>query len=110
MRDRELAAVSLGATGWQTLRWVTLPAIRPALVYGTILCMARAAGEFGAVSVVSGHIRGGTNTVPLHVEALYNDYRFSAAYAVSTLLVGIAAVTLLAKQLLPGRITGAKVR
>lgn len=97
-RDRELAAVALGASGWQTLRWVTLPAIRPALVYGTILCTARAAGEFGAVSVVSGHIRGRTNTLPLHVEALYNEYQFSAAFAVATLLVGIAAITIVAKR------------
>lgn len=98
-RDRELAAAALGASGWQTLRWVTLPAIRPALVYGTILCTARAAGEFGAVSVVSGHIRGRTNTLPLHVEALYNEYQFSAAFAVATLLVAIAALTLVAKRL-----------
>jgi sulfate transport system permease protein len=97
-RDRELAAVALGASGWQTLEWVTLPAIRPALVYGTILCTARAAGEFGAVSVVSGHIRGRTNTLPLHVEALYNEYQFSAAFAVATLLVAIAAVTIVAKR------------
>jgi sulfate transport system permease protein len=97
-RDRELAAVALGASGWQTLEWVTLPAIRPALVYGTILCTARAAGEFGAVSVVSGHIRGRTNTLPLHVEALYNEYQFSAAFAVATLLVALAAVTIVAKR------------
>jgi sulfate transport system permease protein len=101
-RDRELAAVALGASGWQTLKWVTLPAIRPALVYGTILCTARAAGEFGAVSVVSGHIRGRTNTLSLHVEALYNEYQFSAAFAVATLLVGIAAVTIVAKRFTEG--------
>lgn len=101
-RDRELAAVALGASGWQTLRWVTLPAIRPALVYGTVLCTARAAGEFGAVSVVSGHIRGRTNTLPLHVEALYNEYQFSAAFAVATLLVGVAAITIVAKRFAEG--------
>jgi len=101
-RDRELAAVALGASGWQTLKWVTLPAIRPALVYGTVLCTARAAGEFGAVSVVSGHIRGRTNTLPLHVEALYNEYQFSAAFAVATLLVGVAALTIVAKRFTEG--------
>jgi sulfate transport system permease protein len=101
-RDRELAAVALGASGWQTLQWVTLPAIRPALVYGTVLCTARAAGEFGAVSVVSGHIRGRTNTLPLHVEALYNEYQFSAAFAVATLLVGVAAITIVAKRFAEG--------
>lgn len=101
-RDRELAAVALGASGWQTLKWVTLPAIRPALVYGIVLCTARAAGEFGAVSVVSGHIRGRTNTLPLHVEALYNEYQFSAAFAVATLLVGVAAITIVAKRFAEG--------
>jgi sulfate/thiosulfate transport system permease protein len=101
-RDRELAAVALGASGWQTLKWVTLPAIRPALVYGMVLCTARAAGEFGAVSVVSGHIRGRTNTLPLHVEALYNEYQFSAAFAVATLLVGVAALTIVAKRFAEG--------
>lgn len=101
-RDRELAAVALGASGWQTLRWVTLPAIRPALLYGIVLCTARAAGEFGAVSVVSGRIRGRTNTLPLHVEALYDEYQFSAAFAVATLLVGVAAMTIVAKRLAEG--------
>ena len=99
---RELAAVALGASGWQALRWVTLPAIRPALVYGIVLCTARAAGEFGAVSVVSGRIRGRTNTLPLHVEALYNEYQFSAAFAVATLLVGVAAITIVAKRFAEG--------
>lgn len=101
-RDRELAAVALGASGWQTLRWVTLPAIRPALLYGIVLCTARAAGEFGAVSVVSGRIRGRTNTLPLHVEALYDEYQFAAAFAVATLLVGVAAMTIVAKRLAEG--------
>jgi sulfate transport system permease protein len=101
-RDRELAAVALGASGWQALRWVTLPAIRPALVYGIVLCTARAAGEFGAVSVVSGRIRGRTNTLPLHVEGLYDEYQFSAAFAVATLLVGVAAMTIVAKRLTEG--------
>jgi sulfate/thiosulfate transport system permease protein len=96
-RDKEEAAVVLGASGWQTFRHVTLPSIRWGLLYGVILCNARAMGEFGAVSVVSGHVRGETNTLPLHVEALYEDYRFSSAFAVSSLLVFLAVVTLFAK-------------
>lgn len=96
-RDKEEAAVVLGASGWQTFRHVTLPSIRWGLLYGVILCNARAMGEFGAVSVVSGHVRGDTNTLPLHVEALYEDYRFSSAFAVSSLLVFLAVVTLFAK-------------
>jgi sulfate transport system permease protein len=96
-REKEEAAVVLGASGWQTFWHVTLPSIRWGLLYGVILCNARAMGEFGAVSVVSGHVRGETNTLPLQVEALYEDYRFSAAFAVSSLLVGLAVVTLVAK-------------
>lgn len=91
---QELAALTLGATPWQTFWRVTLPNLRWPLVYGAILCTARAIGEFGAVSVVSGHIRGETNTVPLHVEILYNDFQYQAAFAVSTILVGIALATL----------------
>ena len=96
-REKEEAAVVLGASGWQTFWHVTLPSIRWGLLYGVVLCNARAMGEFGAVSVVSGHIRGGTNTLPLHVEALYEDYRFSSAFAVSSMLVLLAVVTLFAK-------------
>jgi sulfate transport system permease protein len=98
-REKEEAAVVLGATGWQTFWHVTLPSIRWGLLYGVVLCNARAMGEFGAVSVVSGHVRGQTNTLPLHVEALYEDYHFSAAFAVSSMLVLLAVVTLLAKTL-----------
>jgi len=93
----EQAAYSLGAGGWQTFRHVTLPAIRWSLLYGVLLCNARAMGEFGAVSVVSGHIRGLTNTMPLHVEILYNEYDFTAAFAVASLLALLGLVTLLAK-------------
>ncbi len=95
--DEEEAAVSLGAGGWQTFWRVTLPNIKWALLYGIILCNARAMGEFGAVSVVSGHIRGLTNTVPLHVEILYNEYNFTAAFAVASLLAVLALVTLVVK-------------
>ncbi len=101
--DEEQAAVSLGASGWQTFWRVTLPNIRWGLLYGVILCNARAMGEFGAVSVVSGHIRGMTNTLPLHVEILYNDYNFVAAFAVASLLALLALVTLAAKTLLEWR-------
>ena len=90
----EEAALSLGASGWQTFFRVTLPNIRWALLYGVVLCNARAMGEFGAVSVVSGHIRGKTNTMPLHVEILYNEYNFAAAFAVASLLALLALVTL----------------
>jgi sulfate transport system permease protein len=96
-RDEEEAAVSLGASGLQTFWRVTLPNIKWALLYGVILCNARAMGEFGAVSVVSGHIRGETNTMPLHVEILYNEYQFSAAFAVASLLALLALVTLVLK-------------
>jgi sulfate transport system permease protein len=98
--EQELAALTLGATAWQTFRRVTLPNLRWPLAYGAILCTARAVGEFGAVSVVSGHIRGETNTVPLHVEILYNDFQYEAAFAVATILIGIALVTLIAKSLI----------
>lgn len=93
----EEAAISLGASGWQTFWRVTLPNIRWGLLYGVLLCNARAMGEFGAVSVVSGHIRGVTNTMPLHIEILYNEYNFAAAFAVASLLAGLALVTLVLK-------------
>jgi sulfate transport system permease protein len=102
--EEEEAAVLLGANGWQTFRRVTLPNIRWALVYGVVLANARAMGEFGAVSVVSGHIRGRTNTLPLHIEILYNEYNFSAAFAVASLLALLALVTLVAKTALEWRI------
>jgi sulfate transport system permease protein len=98
--EEEEAARSLGAGGWQIFRRVTLPNVKWALLYGVILCNARAMGEFGAVSVVSGHIRGKTNTMPLHVEILYNEYNFVAAFAVASLLAILALVTLVAKSLL----------
>ncbi|MDB6155884.1 MAG: sulfate transporter, inner rane subunit CysW [Chthoniobacteraceae bacterium] len=101
--DEEEAAVSLGATGWQTFWYVTLPNVRWALLYGVILCNARAMGEFGAVSVVSGHIRGKTNTLPLHVEILYNEYNFVAAFACASLLAFLAIVTLVLKSIIEGR-------
>ena len=96
----EQAAISLGASGWQTFRRVTVPNVKWALLYGVILCNARAMGEFGAVSVVSGHVRGQTNTMPLHVEILYNEYNFVAAFAVASLLALLALATLGAKSLL----------
>jgi sulfate transport system permease protein len=99
----EEAALSLGATGLQTLWQVTLPNIRWGLLYGVLLCNARAMGEFGAVSVVSGHIRGETNTMPLHVEVLYNEYNFVAAFAVASLLALLALVTLALKTFLEWR-------
>jgi sulfate transport system permease protein len=102
--DDEEAAVVLGATGWQTFWRVTLPNIRWGLLYGVILCNARAMGEFGAVSVVSGHIRGVTNTMPLHVEILYNEYNFVGAFAVASLLALLALVTLAAKTLVEWRL------
>jgi sulfate transport system permease protein len=95
--DEEQAAVSLGANGWQTFWHVTLPNVKWALLYGVILSNARAMGEFGAVSVVSGHLRGKTNTMPLHVETLYNEYNFVAAFAVASLLAILALVTLALK-------------
>ncbi len=96
-RDEEEAAIVLGASGWQTFWRVTVPNIKWGLLYGVILCNARAMGEFGAVSVVSGHIRGETNTMPLHVEILYNEYQFVAAFAVASLLALLALVTLAIK-------------
>ena len=96
--EEEQAAIVLGATGWQTFWHVTLPNIKWGLIYGVILCNARAMGEFGAVSVVSGHIRGQTNTMPLHVEILYNEYQSVAAFAVASLLALLAVVTLLIKS------------
>ncbi|NJC87108.1 MAG: sulfate ABC transporter permease subunit CysW [Desulfuromonas sp.] len=97
--EEEQAALSLGASGWQTFWRVTLPNVKWALLYGVILCNARAMGEFGAVSVVSGHIRGKTNTIPLRVEILYNEYNFVAAFAVASLLAILALLTLAAKSL-----------
>lgn len=96
--DEEQAAIVLGASGWQTFWYVTLPNIKWALLYGVILCNARAMGEFGAVSVVSGHIRGQTNTMPLHIEVLYNEYQGVAAFAVASLLALLALVTLAIKS------------
>ena len=105
--DAEEAALALGASGWQMFRRVTLPNIRWGLLYGTVLLTARAVGEFGAVSVVSGHIRGQTNTIPLHVEILYNEYNFAAAFAVASLLTAIALVTLVARSLIEWRAAAA---
>jgi sulfate transport system permease protein len=101
--EEEEAAVILGASGWQTFFRVTLPNVKWGVLYGTILCNARAMGEFGAVSVVSGHIRGSTNTLPLHVEILYNEYNFAAAFAVASLLALLALVTLGLKMLVETR-------
>ena len=97
--EEEEAAIVLGAGGWQTFWRVTLPNIKWGLLYGLILCNARAMGEFGAVSVVSGHIRGETNTLPLHVEILYNEYAFAASFAVASVLTLLAFVTLALKTL-----------
>jgi sulfate transport system permease protein len=102
-RSDEEAALTLGASGWQMFWRVTLPNIRFGLLYGVLLCNARAMGEFGAVSVVSGHIRGETNTMPLHVEVLYNEYNFVAAFAVASLLALLALVTLALKSALEWR-------
>jgi sulfate transport system permease protein len=96
----EEAAISLGASGWQVFWRVTLPNIKWGLLYGVILCNARAMGEFGAVSMVSGHVRGETNTLPLHVEILYNEYQLAAAFAVASLLASLALVTLAAKTVI----------
>ncbi|HEY2444611.1 MAG TPA: sulfate ABC transporter permease subunit CysW [Rhizomicrobium sp.] len=105
-RDEEEAAISLGATGLKTFLRVTLPNIKWGLLYGVLLCNARAMGEFGAVSVVSGHIRGLTDTMPLHVEVLYNDYRYAAAFAVASLLAMLALLTLVLKSFLEWRYAG----
>ena len=101
--DEEEAALTLGASGWQTFFHVSLPKIKWGLVYGIVLCTARATGEFGAVSVVSGHIRGLTTTVPLHVEILYNEYQFAASFAVASLLTLLALATLVAKGVVEWR-------
>jgi sulfate transport system permease protein len=97
--DEEEAALTLGASGWQTFLRVSLPKMRWGLLYGIVLCNARAMGEFGAVSVVSGHVRGVTNTIPLHVEILYNEYQFAAAFAVASLLTLVAVATLAVKSM-----------
>jgi sulfate/thiosulfate transport system permease protein len=102
--EEEQAAIVLGAGGWQTFTRVTIPNVKWGLLYGMVLCNSRAMGEFGAVSVVSGHIRGHTNTLPLYVEILYNDYQFAAAFAVSSLLTMLAMATLVAKYLLERRV------
>ncbi len=96
-RDEEEAAITLGARGWQVFRIITLPNIRWGLMYGMILCTARSIGEFGAVSVVSGHIRGMTNTIPLHVEILYSEYNYTASFAVASILVFLALITIAIK-------------
>lgn len=96
----EEASLTLGASGWQTFWRVTVPSIKWGLLYGIILCNARAMGEFGAVSVVSGHIRGQTNTLPLHIEILYNEYQFAASFAAASILAGLALVTLVVKSFL----------
>jgi sulfate transport system permease protein len=101
--DEEYAALTLGANGWQIFWRVTVPNIKWGLLYGVILCNARAMGEFGAVSVVSGHIRGETNTMPLHVEILYNEYNFVGAFAVASLLALLAIVTLVLKAIVEWR-------
>ncbi|MEK8034434.1 sulfate ABC transporter permease subunit CysW [Ideonella sp. DXS29W] len=103
-QEQEEAARVLGASGWQIFWRVTLPNVKWALLYGVILCNARAMGEFGAVSVVSGHIRGATNTMPLHIEILYNEYQFAAAFAVASLLAGLALVTLVLKYVVEQRV------
>ena len=101
--DEEAAALTLGAGGWQTFFRISLPKIKWGLLYGVVLCAARATGEFGAVSVVSGHIRGVTNTIPLHVEILYNEYQFAASFAVASLLTFLAVLTLVVKGLIEWR-------
>lgn len=106
--EQEEAARVLGANGWQIFWRVTLPNVKWALLYGVILCNARAMGEFGAVSVVSGHIRGQTNTMPLHIEILYNEYQFAAAFAVASLLAGLALVTLVLKLLVERKVRAEK--
>ena len=106
--EQEEAACVLGASGWQLFWRVTMPNIKWALLYGVILCNARAMGEFGAVSVVSGHIRGQTNTMPLHIEILYNEYQFAASFAVASLLALLALVTLVLKYLVEQRVKDQK--
>ncbi|SEA60473.1 sulfate ABC transporter permease subunit CysW [Alkalimonas amylolytica] len=97
-KEEEEASLTLGASGWKTFWYVTLPNIKWGLIYGVVLCNARAMGEFGAVAIVSGRIRGETNTMPLHIEVLYNEYMFTAAFAVSSLLTGLALVTIVLKS------------
>ena len=104
--DEEAAAATLGASPWRTFTQVTLPNVKWALMYGVLLCTARAMGEFGAVSVVSGNIRGQTSTMPLHVEILYNEYNFVAAFAIASLLAMFALVTLVVKTVLESRFSG----
>lgn len=104
--QEEEAAIALGASGFQTFWRVTLPNVKWGLMYGVLLCNARAMGEFGAVSVVSGHVRGQTNTMPLHIEILYNDYQWAAAFAVASLLALLALVTLIVKSVLEWRFGG----
>ena len=104
--EEEQAALVLGASGWRMFFRITLPNAKWGLLYGIVLCNARAMGEFGAVSVVSGHIRGQTNTMPLHVEVLYNEYHFSAAFAVASLLLLLALLTLVAKRIIEARVSG----
>ncbi|WP_430232243.1 sulfate ABC transporter permease subunit CysW [Nitrosomonas communis] len=106
--EEEEAAVALGASGWQTFWRITLPNIKWGLLYGIILCNARAMGEFGAVSVVSGHIRGSTNTLPLHVEILYNEYSYAASFAVASLLALLALITLIIKTFLEAKVAHQK--
>ena len=101
--DEEEAAITLGASGWKTFWYITLPNIKWGLLYGVILCNARAMGEFGAVSVVSGHVRGLTNTLPLQIEILYNDYNFTAAFAAASLLAFLALITLVIKSMVEFR-------
>ncbi len=108
--EEEEAAILLGATGWQLFFRVTLPNIKWALLYGVLLCNARAMGEFGAVSVVSGHIKGETNTIPLHVEILYNEYNFVAAFAVASILTLLALITLLLKTMLESKFSSPSTR
>lgn len=109
-RDLEEAATSLGASGWRTFLTVTLPNIRWALLYGVVLCNARVMGEFGAVSVVSGNVRGQTNTLPLHVELLYHDYQTAGAFAAASILAGLAVITLFVKVALERRGAGRRKR
>lgn len=108
--QEEEAARVLGASGWQTFRRVTLPNIRWGVLYGAILCSARVLGEFGAGSVVSGRIRGATNTLPLHVEILFNEYQFQASFAVASVLTGLALVTLVIKSVAARHVRGETVR
>jgi len=102
-KDEEEASTVLGASGWQTFWHVTIPNVKWGLLYGVILCNARAMGEFGAVSVVSGHIRGETNTMPLHIEIIYSEYKFAAAFAVASLLAILALLTLVIKSFIEWR-------